>query len=83
MLKLKKQHNRLDIRQFLVLLYDCLPNMKHVWNIERLVKNANVLESGTGKNPTSALYSKTTKPESFNVKKTIKICKNNKMITCL
>ena len=46
----KKQPNRLETRQFLVLLYDCIPNMKHVWNIDRLLKNANILMSGAGKN---------------------------------
>ena len=35
------------------------------------------------KNPTTALYSETTKPENFNLKRTIKKCKNNKTITCL
>ena len=45
--------NRLDIRQFFVLLYDCAPNMKHVWNIGKLLKNANALQVGTGKNSIS------------------------------
>ena len=45
----KKQSNRLDIWQFLALLYDCVPNVKHVWSIDRLFKNANILKSGTGK----------------------------------
>ena len=42
--------NRLDIRQFLVLLYDCIPNMKYLCSIDRLLKNANILKSGSGKN---------------------------------
>ena len=45
----KKQPNRLDLWQFLVLLYDCVPNIKHVWSIDRLFKNPNILKSGTGK----------------------------------
>ena len=57
----KKQPNRLDIRKFLVLLYDCVPNMKDVWSINKPLKNANVLQIGTGQNPTTPLYSETTK----------------------
>ena len=48
----KKHPNKLDIRQFLVLLYDCVPNMKNYWGIGRLLKNANVLQGGTDKNAT-------------------------------
>ena len=40
--------NKLDIRQFLVLLYSYVPNMKNLWTIDRLSKN--VLQVGTGKN---------------------------------
>ena len=58
----KKQPNRLDIRQSLVLLYDCVPSMKNIWIIYKLLKNANVLKSGTCKNSTTALYHETTKP---------------------
>ena len=43
--------------------------MKHVWRIDRLLKNANVLKSGAGKNPTTALYSETTKLKFFLMKK--------------
>ena len=39
--------------------------MKHVWNMDRSLKNANVLMSGICKNPTTALYSETTKLENF------------------
>ena len=28
--KLTKQSNKLEIREFLVLCYDCIPNIKHV-----------------------------------------------------
>ena len=31
--------------------------MKHVWSIDRLLKNPNVLMSGPAKNPTASLYS--------------------------
>ena len=37
--------------------------MKYKWSINRLVKNANLLNSGTGKYPVTDLYSETTKPE--------------------
>ena len=44
--------------------------------IEKLLKNTNVSELGTGKNPSTALYSETTKPETFLMKtKTAKITK--------
>ena len=33
--------------------------MKHYYSIDRLLKNINVLQVGTGKNPTTPLYSKT------------------------
>ena len=33
---LKKHPNKLNIRQFLVLLYDCVPNIKNYWSIDRL-----------------------------------------------
>ena len=60
--KMSKKHpNKFDIRQFLVLLYDCVPNKKTYYSIDRLVKNVNVLHVGTGKNPTTPLYSETKK----------------------
>lgn len=53
--------------------------MKNVRSISRLLKNTNVLKSGTGNNPSTALYSKTTKPEKFSdVKRTIKNVKIKK-----
>ena len=62
LLNLQKSPNRLDIRQFLVLLYDCTLKVKHNWSIYRLLKNAIVLNSRVDKNPTTALYSETKKP---------------------
>ena len=47
---LKKYLKKFDIRQFLVLLYDFVPNMKNYWSIDRLLKNVNALQVGTGKN---------------------------------
>ena len=49
-----KQPNKFDIRQFLVLLYDCVPSMKNYYSIGRLVKNLDVLEAGTVKTPNTA-----------------------------
>ena len=51
--------------------------MDYFWSIDKLLKNVNVLESGTSKNPTTALCSKTTKPEIFFDEK--KIIKNAKI----
>ena len=50
----RRQSNRLDIKQFLVLLYNCVLNRKRVWSTDKLLKNAKILKSGTGKNPTTA-----------------------------
>ena len=45
-----KRPHRLLMRQFLVLLYDCILDMKHVWSIGRLLQNANILKSVAVKN---------------------------------
>ena len=58
----------MDIRHILFVLYDCDPNMEHVWSIERLLKNADVLKLGIGKNPITGLYRETTKPKIKNSK---------------
>ena len=72
------------MRQFLVLLYDRIPNMKHVQSIDRLLTNANILNLEAGKNSTTALYSETKKTKNiFDEKKTLKNCKNNEKITCV
>ena len=59
--------------------------MKHAWRIDRLLKNANILKSGIGQNPTTALYNETTQTESFfDKEKTFKNAKITKRtITCL
>ena len=45
-------------------------------SIDKLFINASVSQLGTGKNPTAALYSWTTKPEkNFEGKKTVKYIK--------
>ena len=55
----KKHPNKFDIRQFLVLLHGYVPNMKNYYSIDKLLKNVNVLPVGTGKYPTTSLYSET------------------------
>ena len=61
----RKHPGKFSGRQFLVRLYDCVPNMKNVWSICRLLKNVKVLQVGTGKNPTTDLYSETKKMKMF------------------
>ena len=61
MLNLLERPNKFDIRQFLVLLYDCVPNMKNYYRIDGLLKDVNVLEKGTRENPASHLYKETRK----------------------
>ena len=57
------------MRQFLGPLCDCVRNMKNCWSIDRLSKNVNVLQVGTGKNPTTPLYIDTKKVKIFRTKK--------------
>ena len=61
--------NSMHLNQFLVLLYDCLPNFRHFLSIHKLLKNANVSQFGTGRNPTTALYSEITNPDFFDKSK--------------
>ena len=51
--------NRFCIKQFLILLYDCAPNLKQFLSIDVLLKNPSIIKSGTSKNPTSTLRSET------------------------
>ena len=39
--------------------------MENYWSIDRLLKNVNFLQLGTGKNPTTPLYSETNKIQVF------------------
>ena len=57
--------NRSHLNQFLVLLYDCMPGLKHFLSIDKFLKNANVSQLGIGKNVTTVLYSENMKPEIF------------------
>ena len=47
---LTKYPNKFDIRQFLVLSYDCVPNIKNYYSTDRLFKNVNVLQEKRCKN---------------------------------
>ena len=53
----KNHPNKFDVSQFLVLLYDYVPNIKNCYSINRLLKNVNILQVGTGKNLTTPLHS--------------------------
>ena len=53
----KKHCHKFNIRQFLVLLYGFVPYIKDYCSIDRLLKNTNILQVGTGKNATILLYS--------------------------
>ena len=68
----KKHPDKFDIRQFLVLLYDYVPNMKNYYSIDRRLKNVTVLQVGPGKNPITPLCSETKKSEHFLNKKKYK-----------
>ena len=60
--------NSAYLNKFLALLYDCVSHTKHFVRINKLLKNANVIQLGIGKNLPAALYSETTKPETFLIK---------------
>ena len=49
--------------------------MENYWSIERLLKNVNFLQLGTGKNPTTPLYSETKKIQVFLNETNIKATK--------
>ena len=66
----KKHPNKFDIRQFFVILYDCVPNTKYQWSIAKLLKrNFYVLLVGTSKNQTAALCCGNKKVKAFSTKK--------------
>ena len=52
--------NSMHLNQFLVLLYNIVPNLRHSFGIHKFLKNANVSKTEMGKNLTTALYSGTT-----------------------
>ena len=75
MLNLLERSNKFDIRQFLVRLYDCVPNIKNYYRVDGLLKDVNVLQKGIRENPASPLYKETREREHFWSKKHIKITK--------
>ena len=56
--------------------------MKNFYNIDRLLKNVNVLQVGTGKNPTTPLYSDTKISENFLIKENINTTKREHTFKC-
>ena len=46
---------------FLFFFHGYVPNIKNYYSIDKLLKNVNVLPVGTGKYPTTSLYSDTKK----------------------
>lgn len=58
-----------NLNQFIVLLCDCMPKLKHFLSIEKLTKDIIVSQLGQGKNLTTTLYSEVTKPETKTIKK--------------
>ena len=63
----KKHPNKFDIKQLLVLLYDGVESVKNYYSIDRILKYNNVSQVGTGKNPTTPLYSETKKVKYQNI----------------
>ena len=59
--KFKNHRNTFDMRHLFVILFDCVPNIKNYYSIDRLLKNVNALQVRTGKTPTTRLYSDTEK----------------------
>ena len=63
----KKHPNKFDIKQLLVVLYDGVESVKNYCSIDRILKYNNVSQVGTGKNPTTPLYSETKKVKYQNM----------------
>lgn len=59
--------NSVHLNQFIVFLFDCVPNMKQL-SIDKLLENASATLLGTGKNPIIAFYSENIKSENFLMK---------------
>ena len=53
------------LNPFFVLLYDCVLSLRQFVSTGKPLKNDNVTQLGTGRNPTNPLYSDTTKHEFF------------------
>ena len=62
-----------------MLLYDCVPNLKHFLRTDNRLKNSNALQVGTSQNSASLSYSETTESKKFfDEKKTTKNVKITK-----
>ena len=59
----KNQSNSTSNR-FFVVLYECIPNMNHIWIIHKFVRKCKILQVGTSKNQATILYSETIKTET-------------------
>ena len=67
------------LNQFLMLLYNCVPNLSQLLSIDKLLKNDNVWQLGICRNLSTALYSDTAKHEKlFDEKKAIQNVKITK-----
>ena len=64
----KKHLNKFDIGQFLDFFY-----IKSYYSIGRVLKNVNVLQVATGKNPATSIYWYKKKVNIFSNQKNIKI----------
>ena len=60
---INNQSNRLGIT--VSCSFILLHVINETWSTDKILKNANFLQQGTGKNLTTPLYSQTTKPEIF------------------
>lgn len=69
-------------KSIILLLYDQVPTLNHFMCIDKLLKNANVLQVGTGKASATALCNETTKTENVSMKQRLKKSKSNKVSTC-
>ena len=66
---LSTEHKNIQwLNQFLVLLYNWVPNLKHILNIDKLLKNTNFSQLEASKNPTTTLYCETINPEKLLMK---------------
>ena len=75
---IKKHPNKFFVRKFLVLLYDCVPNMKNYCSIDKILKMFDILKVETVKNATTLFCCDTKKRERKNYKKNKK--RNSKVL---
>ena len=63
----KKNPNKFNIRQFLVLLHDSVTNMKMFQSFDRFLKNFDVLLVAAAKNTATSLYNENLKKKCQNI----------------